>query len=266
MTDQSLRRTDELLTELIELVETARNLPMSSSCVLPRERVLDMLDGLREVMPPEIDAARRVLAARDRTLHDADEAAAATRAKAGAEGDAIIADAEHRSSRVIHDAEVKADEIVEGGQQEHARLVSATTVHRAASEAAEHLRGHAERYVAELREEAEQYRDSVRGEADRYDADTRTAAERYAVKLAADVEQYADRTLAEMADALQRASVTAAQGRSALAQRRGKPVGANQSAQVDRSPSAPRSAPPHPNATDGVEPVYDEYEDPSLSA
>ena len=49
MTDEALRRTDELLSELIEIVETARALPMSTSCVLPRERVLDLLDELREV-------------------------------------------------------------------------------------------------------------------------------------------------------------------------------------------------------------------------
>src|SRR5437764_1232987 len=46
------------MTELIEIVETARALPMSTSCVLPRERVLDLLDELREVLPPEMDEAR----------------------------------------------------------------------------------------------------------------------------------------------------------------------------------------------------------------
>ena len=35
---------------------------MSASCVVPREHVLDLLDDLREVLPPEMDEARRVLA------------------------------------------------------------------------------------------------------------------------------------------------------------------------------------------------------------
>ena len=60
--DESLRRADELLSDLIETVETARAVPMSSSCVLPRERLLDLLDELREVLPPEMDEARTVIA------------------------------------------------------------------------------------------------------------------------------------------------------------------------------------------------------------
>ena len=68
MTDQALRRVDELLTELVELVETARTVPMSSSCVVPREHVLDLLDDLREVLPPEMVEARALLAQRDRAV------------------------------------------------------------------------------------------------------------------------------------------------------------------------------------------------------
>jgi hypothetical protein len=68
MADEALRRADELLSELTEIVETARALPMSASCVLPRERVLDLLDELREVLPPEMDEARTVIATRDRLL------------------------------------------------------------------------------------------------------------------------------------------------------------------------------------------------------
>ena len=75
MTDHTLARADEVLTELVELIETARTLPMSSSCVVPRERTLDLLDALREVLPPELAEARRVVAQRDRTLSEADRLA-----------------------------------------------------------------------------------------------------------------------------------------------------------------------------------------------
>src|SRR4051794_1250004 len=96
-TDESLRRTDELLSELIDLVETAQALPMSSSCVLPRERVLDLLDELREVLPPEMDAARTVIARRDKMLQEGYETAAATRERAVLDADAVLADAAHRA-------------------------------------------------------------------------------------------------------------------------------------------------------------------------
>ncbi len=70
MTDEPLRRADRLLTELVELVETARAVPMSSSCVVPREHLLDLLDDLRDVLPAEMDEARRLAAQRDTLIGD----------------------------------------------------------------------------------------------------------------------------------------------------------------------------------------------------
>jgi len=50
------------IDELIEIVEAARAMPMSSSCVINRSQVLDLLDDLKRGMPEEIDRAREVLA------------------------------------------------------------------------------------------------------------------------------------------------------------------------------------------------------------
>src|SRR5580704_969955 len=104
MTDQGLRRVDELLTELVETVETARAVPMSSSCVVPREDLLDLLDDLREVLPPEMDEARKLAAQRDTVLRDAslqagviraeaEQAAVLARSEADAHGAAIVNEA-----------------------------------------------------------------------------------------------------------------------------------------------------------------------------
>jgi cell division septum initiation protein DivIVA len=220
MSDQSLRRADELLTELVEQVETARALPMSSSCVVPREHVLDLLDELREVLPPEIDEARRVIANRDALLHEAYEEATGVREKAAAEADAMAANANGRAGELVHAAEVRAYEIVEEGKREHATLVSATTIHQSAAQAAQQVRAEADAYARDLRTQAEQHHEETVGAADRYAADVRAQAEQYSAKLAADSEAYADRTLYELAATLQRAAATAEQGRVALAQRR----------------------------------------------
>jgi cell division septum initiation protein DivIVA len=220
MADEALRRADELLSELIEMVETARALPMSASCVVPRERVLDLLDELREVLPPEMDEARTVIATRDRLLKEAYEEAAATRARAVEEADTVLQDARHRSEQVTADADRRADEILQAAQDEHARLVSATAVHEAAAAAATALREDAERYQAHITAEAQGYDARVRAEADRYAHDARAEAERYATKLTADADDYADRTLDELAGILHKAATTAEQGRAALRQRR----------------------------------------------
>jgi cell division septum initiation protein DivIVA len=222
MTEQTLRRADGLLTELVELVETARTLPMSASCVVPRERVLDLLDELREVMPPEIDEARRVIANRDGLLHDAYTEATTAREAGTAEAEALRVAAQEQADRTVHDAEVRAYEIVEAGRAEHGRLVSATGVHQSATRAAAELREQAEAYRQDVTAAADEYRDQVRAAADRYDAELRADTDRAATKLTADSEDYADTTLAELAAALHRAAATAEQGRIALAQRRAR--------------------------------------------
>lgn len=220
MSDEALRRADDLLTELIENIETARALPMSTSCVLPREHLLDLLDELREVLPPEMDEARTVVARRDKLLQDAYENAAGIRDRAVAQADATLADAQHRAEEMLRQAHAEAAEAVQVGNEEHARLVASTTVHQAAAAAAAALREDAERYQQQVAAEAAQYDSHVRGEADAYANGIRGDAERYATKLTIDAEDYAERTLDELGAVLRRAAHTAEQGRSALASRR----------------------------------------------
>ena len=125
MTGQALRRADALLTELVELVETARAVPMSASCVIPREQVLDLLDELREVMPAEMDEARHVVAQRD----------------------AVLAEASLQAERVVELARHRAKTLVGGASARTAELVSSSAIHQSAAEEAARLRADAEAYV-----------------------------------------------------------------------------------------------------------------------
>jgi len=215
-----LSRSDELLTELVELVETARTLPMSSSVVVPRERVLDLLDELREVLPPETAEARKVVAARDALLNDAHNDALAARETATAAAELMLVDGRARADELVHNAEVRAYDIVEAGKAEHAKLVSATGVHQAATADAARMRAEADEYSADLRDTADRYHEETLSDAQRHAMDVVTRAEAYAGKLTTDSEAYADRTLAELSGTLQRAAATAEQGRQTLAQRR----------------------------------------------
>src|SRR6185312_11632377 len=106
------------MTELIEIVETARAVPMSASCVLPREVVLDLLDELREVLPPEMDEARTVIATRDRLVKESYEAAAQTREHAVAAADTVLADARLRAEQIVAEAAEQAQAIVAEAQAE----------------------------------------------------------------------------------------------------------------------------------------------------
>lgn len=225
MSDQALKRVDELLTELVEQVETARAVPMSSSIVLPRERVLDLLDELREVLPPEMSEARRLVAMRDQVLLEAHADATSARETASATAEVMLADGRAQADQMVHDAEVQAHEIVEAAKSEHADLVSATGVHAAATVAAAQMKVDADEYGTSVREDADRYHLETIAEAQRYAMDIRNQADGYAVKLTHDSEAYADRTLAELAGTLQRAATTAEQGRVALAARRAQGAG-----------------------------------------
>ena len=171
---------------------------MSGSCVVPREHVLDLLDELRDVMPPEMEEARRTLSQRDALLAEAAEVRRQAHEQAGAEAAAIVAEARVRADQLISDAEVRAYETVEAGKAEHAELVSASRVHQSANEDAARVLAEAENREARVRGEAEQY----------------------AAAMRADADAFVDRTLADLIAVLRRATDTAEQGRQQLASRR----------------------------------------------
>jgi cell division septum initiation protein DivIVA len=231
VTDAALRRADQLLTDLVELVETARAVPMSTSCVVPREHILDLLDELRDVLPPEMDEARKLAAQRDTILRDASEqaealrseavqAAAGAHAEAGVQAEAILSAAQEHAAQlhaqadehlreVLTGSQAQADALIADARAEHERLVTATGVHQAAATLS-----------ARLHEDAEAYAAQTRDEADRYTAQTRAEAERYAAGLRADASTYAERTLADLVGVLTRAVTTTEQGRQELQRRR----------------------------------------------
>jgi hypothetical protein len=210
MTDGTLRRADQLISELVELVETARAVPMSASCVVPREHLLDMLDDLREVMPPEMIEARRVLVQRDSMLSAAHDAGEQAKAAAAAHTAQVRAEAQEYAADLVNSAQIRAREVIEAAQLEHEQLVSASGVHQSAAQAA-----------AKLGTEALHYAESTRAEADAYAHSVRAEAEGYAAALRADSQAYADKILADLGAVLQRAQTTAQQGRAALARRSG---------------------------------------------
>src|SRR5262249_48752389 len=56
----------EKLDEITSLVEQARAMPMSASCIVNRPELLTLLEELRALLPQEIDLAEQLLAGRER--------------------------------------------------------------------------------------------------------------------------------------------------------------------------------------------------------
>ena len=114
------------IEELIEIVESARAMPMSASCVINRAQVLDLLDEMRKGMPEEMDRAKRILADRESVL------------------------AEGRR---------ETDRLIERTRNERDSIIGNTDVSREARGAAERILAQARREAEQIRSDAEDYVD-----------------------------------------------------------------------------------------------------------
>jgi hypothetical protein len=115
------------LDELTAMIDNARAMPMSASCVVNRGEVLAQLDELRALLPTEFDEAQRVL----------DDKGA-----------------------VIAEGHAEAARVVEAAKAERARLIARTEVMRDAAREAEDLRSTAAADAERMRLEIDDYVDS----------------------------------------------------------------------------------------------------------
>jgi cell division septum initiation protein DivIVA len=113
------------LDRLEELVREAKSMPLSSSVLVNRDEVLEMIAELKETLPEEIRRARWIVRDREELL-----------AKARAEGDQILEQAQEDQLRMA-----RKEEIVARAAKEADRIVSE------AEEAARAMRTEAEDYV-----------------------------------------------------------------------------------------------------------------------
>nr|WP_317322848.1 hypothetical protein [uncultured Flavonifractor sp.] len=63
---------EELLDMLYEMIEDAKNMPLSSDkCILERDKALDLLDEVRGQFPMELSEAKKLIAARTDYINSA---------------------------------------------------------------------------------------------------------------------------------------------------------------------------------------------------
>lgn len=105
------------IDELIEIVEGARAMPMSASCVINRAQVLDLLDELKNGLPEEMDRARRVLSDRESVLEEGRREAERLIERTRGERDSIISntdisrEAQDAATRILNEARREADQV-----------------------------------------------------------------------------------------------------------------------------------------------------------
>jgi cell division septum initiation protein DivIVA len=115
---------ESVIEQLAELVREARSMPLSSSALVNRQELLDLIETLRASLPTEITRARSIL--RD-------------------------------GQDVLERAGEEAQRVLERARQERERLLSKTEIVQAAAREADRLVADAESTAKRIRAEAEAY-------------------------------------------------------------------------------------------------------------
>jgi cell division septum initiation protein DivIVA len=144
----AMRQVYDSLDELVALVETARAMPLSASCVLPREQVLDLLDEIRAGLPRAFSDARELVAVREELLGQARD-----------RRDRAVAQAQAQAAGILAAAHAEADQLRTAARAEHEQLVSGTEVRRAAEAEGRGVLEAARDHAEQLREDADAYVD-----------------------------------------------------------------------------------------------------------
>lgn len=117
----------EKLTTAISIIEEARGVPLSASCVLHRGEILEVLDGALAALPNDLEAARKILASRD---------------------------------SLIEEGRLSAEALIASAREEVSRMIEQTAIVSAAREEAQHILDDAHLEADQEREEVEKYIDS----------------------------------------------------------------------------------------------------------
>ena len=186
-------RLYETVDELTTVIENARSVPMSGSCMVPRDHLLDLLDDLREALPEDVQAAGAVVEQRTEILqqaqaeaerltgrtrgesdqllsqarHSREEILGTARrqrddllARAQAEAQEILLAAEDEAERLLAEGRRQRDLLIADGQAEHERLLTETEVYQTAVSRADELGAQTAAEVALMRAEVDEYVDS----------------------------------------------------------------------------------------------------------
>jgi len=103
-----------ILDELMDIIATAKSVPLSSSVMISRDEVLDLLEAARDEFPEELRRARRLLKDREEVLaaarREADEIVEDARVQSErmVQRTEIVRQSEHRSLRLVEEAEAEA--------------------------------------------------------------------------------------------------------------------------------------------------------------
>jgi len=208
-------RLYETVDELTTVIENARSVPMSGSCMVPRDHLLDLLDDLRESLPNEVQRAGRIVEQRTEILEQAQAEAERLTEETRAESEELMASARRTRDEVLGMARRSRDELVAQAQGEAEELLAQADAE--AERIVAEARVAAEALLAEAREQQAEALAAAQAEHERLVTETevyRTAVARSdelgaqtvaeVTRMRAEVDEYVDTRLADFGTTLER--------------------------------------------------------------
>jgi cell division septum initiation protein DivIVA len=116
----------EKLNAAVTLIEEARGVPLSASCVVHRGEILEILDGARVALPSDLEQAMQIISSRD---------------------------------IIVEEARLSAEQMIATAREDVARMVEQTAIVQAARDEAQRILDDARSLVHEERAEVERYID-----------------------------------------------------------------------------------------------------------
>ena len=116
----------EKLNTAIAIVEEARGVPLSASCVVHRGEMLEILEGARDVLPTDLSGAQVIIAQRD---------------------------------TIIEEGRASAESMIATAREDVARMVEQTSIVKAARDEAQRILDQAREVAEDERREVEAYID-----------------------------------------------------------------------------------------------------------
>jgi len=104
----------EKISTAITLIEEARGVPLSASCVVHRGEILEILDGAKEALPQDLYRAEDIIAQREKLIEEgrssSEKMIAAAREEVShmIEQTAIVQAARDEAQRILDDARAQA--------------------------------------------------------------------------------------------------------------------------------------------------------------
>lgn len=116
----------EKLNTAIAIVEEARGVPLSASCVVHRGEMLEILEGARDFLPADLSGAEAIIAKRD---------------------------------QIIEDGRTSAESMIATAREDVSRMVEQTSIVQAARDEAQRILDEARDVAEDERREVEAYID-----------------------------------------------------------------------------------------------------------